>query len=77
MSGLRKAPGSEESTTKRGVWVFDMDRRRWSKLLGKGDDDGADGADGGDLVGGHVKVEEDVEMEEEEEGNGGDAEGDE
>jgi len=36
MSGLRKEPGSEESTTKRGVWLFDLERRTWSRLQERG-----------------------------------------
>jgi hypothetical protein len=42
MSGLRKDskdPGIETSTTRRGVWTFDLERKSWSKLLVKGDEE--------------------------------------
>lgn len=42
MSGLRKDSkelGIETSTTRRGVWVFDLERKSWSKLLVKGDEE--------------------------------------
>jgi hypothetical protein len=65
MPGLRKTPGSEEATTKRGVWVFDLESRRWSRLLGK-EDKGAVDSESAALLGVDVKVEEDVEMEEDE-----------
>ena len=76
MPGLRKAPGTDESTTKRGVWVFDMERRRWSKLLSKGESDGREG-EGGDGSGDGGKDIEDVEMDESEDGEGDGIEDDE
>ena len=76
MSGLRKVPVSEESTIKRGVWVFDMDRRRWSKLMGEGESEHEEGEDE-TLSGGLGKENEDVEMGGDEDGAGDDDETDE
>ena len=62
MSGLRKEPGSEESTTKRGVWLFDLERRTWSRLQERG------GSVEDENSNGNGKDPEDVSMEDEEDG---------